>query len=222
MNTQTDLITAEREEISRYADWYSQQGYQVALEPAARELPEFLRMLAPDLIARRDGDNVVVEIKTSSPESFEKVQRLARALEHRAGWRLQVVYLDLADPEWQPPLRLPDTAELASRLANIDAAAADNPPEQPQILMLWSIVEAAARHRLTSVGISPTSRISSSALIKMLVTEGVIEDEQYSVLRRGLALRNVVAHGFLNQPIDPALFRAVRDAAHDLLVPANR
>jgi hypothetical protein len=105
MSADADLVTSEREAISQYADWYARQGYQVSLEPSPRELPEFLRTLAPDMIARRDGENIVVEIKTSSPASFEAIQRLARALEHRAGWKLQVVYVDLPDPEWQPPSR---------------------------------------------------------------------------------------------------------------------
>jgi len=55
MNAATDLVTSEREAIKQYADWYSQQGYQVSVEPSPRELPEFLRTLAPDMIARRDG-----------------------------------------------------------------------------------------------------------------------------------------------------------------------
>src|SRR5271170_7607665 len=116
MTAQTELIASEREAIRQYADWYSRQGYEVSIEPRARELPEFLRTLSPDLIARRDGENVVVEIKTSSSASFERVQALTRALEHRAGWTLQVVYVDLADPEWEPPAELPQAAELAARL----------------------------------------------------------------------------------------------------------
>src|SRR5260370_32431551 len=116
MSSNADPQITERDAIKQYADWYSQQGYQVSTEPSPRELPEFLRTLAPDLIAHRDGENIVVEIKTSSPASFEEVQRLARALEHRAGWKLQVVYADLADPELPPPAQLPDIPELSARL----------------------------------------------------------------------------------------------------------
>jgi hypothetical protein len=51
----------------------------------------------------------------------------------------------------------------------------------------------------------------------MLLTEGIIEDDDYAVLRRGLAARNAIAHGFLNQPVDAALFQEIRGAAKDLL-----
>lgn len=217
MSAATDLLTSEREAIRQYADWYSQRGYQVSVEPSPGELPEFLRTLAPDLIARRDGENIVVEIKTSSPASFEQVQQLARALEHRAGWKLQVVYADLVDPEWAPPSELPEISELLTRLASVGSV--DKADHSSQFLLLWSIIEAAARHRLSSLKIPPTRRISSSALLKMLLTEGIIEDDDYAVLRRGLAVRNAIAHGFLNQPVDAALFEELRNAA-GLLLPA--
>ncbi len=217
MSADTDLVSSEREALRQYADWYSRQGYQVSVEPSPRELPEFLRTLAPDLIAHRDGENIVVEIKTSSPASFEEVQRLARALEHRAGWKLQVVYTDLPDPEWAPPPQLPDISELLARLANVGWVDEDADQHRLQFLLLWSIIEAAGRHRLSPLKIPPTRRISSSALIKMLLTEGIIEDDDYSVLRRGLAVRNAVAHGFLNQPVDAALFEELRKRARTLL-----
>jgi REase_AHJR-like len=217
MSADTDLVTSEREAIRQYADWYSRQGYEVSLEPSPRELPEFLRALAPDMIARRDGENIVVEIKTSSPESFERVQRLARALERRAGWKLQVVYADLADPEWAPPPRLPETKDLLARLNLIGSAGEDEDQSRLRYILLWSIIEAAARHRLAALKIPPTSRISSSALLKMLLTEGIIEEDAYALLRRGLAARNAITHGFLNQPVDAPLFEKLRRIAKSLL-----
>jgi hypothetical protein len=222
MSADTDLIISEREAIRQYADWYAQQGYQVSVEPSPRELPEFLRTLAPDLVARRNGENVVVQIKTSSPASFETVQRLARALDHRAGWELQVVYVDLPDPEWQPPPQLPERKDLLAQLDRIGSASEDEGRRRPDFLLLWSIVEAAARHRLSTLKIPPASRISSSALLKMLVSEGIIEDDDYAVLRRGLATRNALAHGFLNQTVDPSLFEEIHRTAKGLLVARKR
>jgi hypothetical protein len=174
------------------------------------------------MIAHRDGENIVVEIKISSPTSSEQVQQLARALEHRAGWKLQVVYVDLADPEWEPPSRLPETADLLARLNSLHRPDKEDDQSRVQFLLLWSIIEAAARHRLSSLKISPTRRISSSALIKMLLTEGIIEEDLYIELRRGLAVRNAIAHGFLNQAVDAALFEEIREAAQGLLAADGR
>jgi hypothetical protein len=220
MTAATELLKIEREAIGQYADWYSQQGYRVSIEPPPRELPEFLRTLAPDLIARRGDENIVVEIKTSSPASFEQVQRLARALENRAGWALRVVYADLADPEWAPPSELPAVPDLIARLGSIGVGTEDGDQSRVEFLLLWSIVEAAARHRLSTLEIPPTRRISSSALLKMLLTEGIIEEDRYAVLRNALAVRNAIAHGFLNQPVDRALREAASGAARELLEPS--
>jgi hypothetical protein len=218
MSAAIDVAKSEREAIRQYADWYSRQGYQVLVEPPPRELPEFLRTLAPELVARRDGENIVVTIKTSFPDKFERVQRLARALEHRAGWTLRVVYADLVDPEWAPPSVLPDVFELATRLRSVTGGNEDGDRRRLHFMLLWSIVEAAARHRLARE-IGPTSRISSSALLKTLLTDGIIDEDRYDILRRGLAVRNAVAHGFLNQPVDAALFDEIHKSATSLLRP---
>jgi len=218
MTTASDPLSLERDTVRQYADWYRQQGYEVALDPRARDLPGFLHGFAPDLVVRRGGENIVVEIKTSSPESFENVQRLARALERRAGWTLQVVYADLPDPEWQPPSQLPRALDFVARLESLRVPGGESDEALKEYLLLWSILEGAARHRLSGHNVvPPTGRISSSALIKLLLTEGIIEDDGYSLLRRGLAARNAIAHGFLNQRVDPELVTELRKRARQLL-----
>src|SRR5207237_5207810 len=129
---------------------------------------------------------------------------------------------DLADPEWSPPSQLPDIPELLARLAKVGRVDGDGDQRRLEFLLLWSIIEAAGRHRLSPLKIPPTRRISSPALIKMLLTDGIIEDDDYSVLRRGLAVRNAVAHGFLNQPVDAALFEKLRNTARGLLRSVSR
>lgn len=106
MGADADLVTGEREAIRQHVDWYARQGYQVSVEPSPQELPDFLRALSPDMIARRAGQNFEFQMKTLSGE-FQGDPEPTRALENRAGWELQVVYGDLPDPEWQPPPRLP-------------------------------------------------------------------------------------------------------------------
>jgi len=217
MSESRGISDGEKEVISQYADWYSHQGYSVSVRPGPRSLPNFLRALAPDMIARRNGENIVVQIKTSSPESWDRVQNLTRALHQRAGWQLQVVYADLRDPEWEPPGELPPPSELLDRLKSLHAAGTSNEQRGVELMLLWSILEGAARHRLANSDLQPTIRISSSALIKALLSEGLIEDDQYDLRRRGLAVRNAMAHGFLNQSVDPALFDGLRDLTRGLL-----
>src|SRR5262249_32594195 len=118
------------------------------------------------------------------------------------------------------PAELPGISELLTHLTSV--ASANEGDHVSQFLLLWSIIEAAARHRLSALKIPPTRRISSSALLKMLLTEGIIEEDNYAVLRHGLGVRNAVSHGFLNQPIDEVLFKQLRTAAGLLLRSASR
>src|SRR5437667_6773445 len=156
MSASDSISDTEKEVISQYADWYSHQGYSVSVRPGPRNLPNFLRALAPDMIARRNGENIVVQIKTSSSESWDRVQNLTRALQHRAGWRLQVVYADLRDPEWEPPDELPAPSELLNRLKSLQVAGTSNEQRGIELLLLWSILEGAARHRLANSDLQPT------------------------------------------------------------------
>lgn len=78
MSADAAPLPSEHEVIRQYADWYAQQGYQVSVEPPPRELPEFLRTPASHMIAQRDDENMVVEIKTSPPAGFETVQSLPK------------------------------------------------------------------------------------------------------------------------------------------------
>ena len=84
--------------------------------------------------------------------------------------------MDPPDPEWQQPAGLPATKDLLARLDLIGSASDDEDQSSLDYLLLWSIIEAAARHRVSALKMPP-SRISSSALLKM--TEGIIEDDDY-------------------------------------------
>src|SRR5439155_2489344 len=106
---------------------------------------------------------------------------------------------------------------LLKRLGLLQGAEGSDEQRRVDLLLLWSILEGAARHRLANSDLQPTRRISSSALIKALLSEGLIEDDQYDLLRRGLAVRNAIAHGFLNQPVDAGLFAGLRELIGDLV-----
>ena len=49
--------------LDRVADEYHRRGYEVTLEPQARDLPDSLRRLRPDLLASPGDDHVAVIVK---------------------------------------------------------------------------------------------------------------------------------------------------------------
>ena len=60
----TIMQSAHDRLVREVADSYVRRGYLVEIEPLEEDLPEFLDGFRPDLLARKPGDNIVVEIKS--------------------------------------------------------------------------------------------------------------------------------------------------------------
>jgi hypothetical protein len=84
--------TFEREAVERVAQEYREKGYEVITNPAASELPDFVREFPPDIIARSPKECVVIEVKNwVSAIERERLRAIARKVESRPGWRFVVV-----------------------------------------------------------------------------------------------------------------------------------
>ena len=62
--TLTEKSKREHQRLAEIANEYTQQGYSVKIEPDNDSLPDFLAGLHPDLIATRDGETLVVEVRS--------------------------------------------------------------------------------------------------------------------------------------------------------------
>jgi hypothetical protein len=84
----------------RVAAAYRKKGYEVVLPAGQGNLPEFLRGCGPDLIAQRDDDRVVVEIKPAgSLKGANDLVDLAERVAGQPGWRLELVTFRDRDPD---------------------------------------------------------------------------------------------------------------------------
>jgi hypothetical protein len=106
MGTQTSTkLDRRRREI---AASYRKQGYRVTAPSVADALPSFLRDCHPDLIAEKEGDRVVIEVKPSHAlKGANDLIELADRVAAEPGWRLELVtvrsepeYRELLAPEW--------------------------------------------------------------------------------------------------------------------------
>jgi hypothetical protein len=92
----------------RVAASYRKDGYKVSVLPRPDALPPFLAGSAPDVIAERADDRVVVEIKQAGfLKGANDLVDLAQRVDAQAGWRLELVTFkgrdpdaDIASPEW--------------------------------------------------------------------------------------------------------------------------
>jgi hypothetical protein len=82
------------------ASSYRKQGYRVTSPPPTDALPPFLHDCQPDLIAEREDDHVVVEVKPAgSLKGANDLVELAERVAAQPGWRLELVTFKDKDPD---------------------------------------------------------------------------------------------------------------------------
>jgi len=208
--SEAQQMATEQQKLEDLVRRYSNEGYRVVREPRGEQLPSFLRNFTPDLIVQKGAESIVVEVKRRlSVHDQDYWKAVSEAVANESGWKLQIVLMDLDDIEWTPPATLPNSTELRSKLKEVNALERSG-QSGPALLLLWSVFEAAARHHLAKRGVAPTQRFSSMAVLKQLLSEGIIDDEDYERLVASLADRNVVAHGFFQQRLSD---RSLSDVA---------
>ena len=86
--------------LRRVAASYRKAGYRVVVPSTREALPPFLHDHAPDLIAERDDDRVVVEIKPAgSLKGANDLVELAERIAAQPGWRLELITFKDKDPD---------------------------------------------------------------------------------------------------------------------------
>jgi hypothetical protein len=220
--TRPRLASIERGKVREIAKRYREQGYEVIVDPAGEQLPEVLRALPPDLIARKGGEVVIVEVK-SRPALAEapRASDLARLVRDQPGWRFELV---VVSPE--RPFLAPDDAEdwsaeeVDGRLSEA-AALLEGEHVEAALLLGWSATEAMLRLLASREGL-PLERIDAAYLLKRLATSAVLTQAEYHLLWEAFELRNAVAHGLRPARLDASHPRALLKATTRLLRPLKR
>jgi uncharacterized protein YutE (UPF0331/DUF86 family) len=92
--TQADENIAVRAQ-KKVARKYKVLGYDVLENPDPRLLPEFMRGITPDIIARSKSDNVIIEVKNhTSLKGSNDLISIAERVSGHPEWRFELVVLD--------------------------------------------------------------------------------------------------------------------------------
>jgi hypothetical protein len=185
--------------VQRIAAQYRSRGFDVVVSPEKAERPDFLADFKPDLIARKPGEAVVVEVKRGTDVAHgARLQPIAERIAQHPGWKFSLVMLDESGSEPLPtektPLPVSDVAERITRA--LDLAAKGSP--DASFLLLWSSVEALLRN-LAERSHLPVERATTSVLLRELYSAGEISRDQFESAMRMLLLRNTAAHGFVSR-----------------------
>jgi hypothetical protein len=185
----------ESKPIAQVADEYRRRGYDVEVEPKGPGLPDFLEGFQPDLIARRSGDSVVVEVKVGTRTSVaERLRDIAERVNRQPGWRFALVYVNPEQPDQATDAEPAPLPVLRERVQNAEALLRGGQREAA-FLLLWSALEGVLRV-LGVRALLPLSNLPPSTLFRELYSAGEIGREQFDTLMRLLPLRNQLVHGF--------------------------
>jgi uncharacterized protein YutE (UPF0331/DUF86 family) len=89
-NLETDLRAQKK-----VARKYKALGYDVLENPRSNFLPDFLDDLTPDIVARSNADNVIIEVKRhASLKGSNDLLKIAESVSNHPGWRFELVVLD--------------------------------------------------------------------------------------------------------------------------------
>ena len=193
-------------------------GYKVSIEPSSSDLPFDLGSYRPNLIATRDNEGLIFEVKTTSNRlSIDRFQSIAEQIATHDGWRFLLITLDDTSESILPTTEqdLPSWEELKTRLSSLETLIQDSFLE-PSILFLSSILEASLRKRAIDRDI-PVWRLPEKNLLNHLFSSGEISISDFDIFKKCLDIRNKVAHG-LATSIDPDLLSSVSTSVENLVL----
>ena len=207
------LMLSEAEIQKIIADKYSSRGYKVSILPTREESPRFLKKFAPDILARSDSDNVVIEIKTArTPKIKQHLSSLAAAVQEERDWRLEVVYGDeVRQTRSRKPGRGVKRNDILNRLRDVENLIGEN-QNDAALLLLSAAIEAALRLLGKSNGNEFKESDSTNFVLKKIYAEGLLTKKQFDEFSDVFLIRNMIAHGIRAEIKNtPALIPTVID-----------
>ncbi len=179
--SERELLTIVRNEL--VAD-----GYEVILEPSAKLLPLELAGYFPDAIAIKDGEKILVEMKTSGEPRALDHKKVSKFLEHNPEWGRKVFILNSLESDGIKPQedrQIVDEIFRAIELYNKSHG-------MPALLVAWACLEASARRLMPE-----EFRLAQTPgrIIELLAMDGTITPTEADTLRELKDLRNKYVHG---------------------------
>ncbi|WP_425391189.1 hypothetical protein [Ekhidna sp.] len=211
-----DYIKTIERKIREIANEYTSNGYLVTVNPTGTKLPEFLRGYHPDIIATKEDENVLIEVKTRSDRGdLKRFENLAEEISSLKNWRFEVVF---TNPR-RKPLALDNQLPLNelginNRIEEINKLIRINSFEAA-FLLGWATIEAALRHKLIKEKFKAGEKTTQS-IIKTTFSLGLLNQNDYKTLQNINNKRNHLIHGF-DQPIDKETVLQVIDLLNNLI-----
>src|SRR3954471_3018483 len=191
------------------------EGYEVFVAPGPHLLPRELVGLRPDILARRGGENLLVEVKlVPTPGGAEQAKRMAQAVQSLPGWEVRLV--TAPGPEPSSPWSLADAEARIGQAARF----AEQDYHEAALVLLVAAAEALGRRR-ASVEQVRAQPWSPATLFRELIFHGLIDREDAECLERAIVARNRITHGIADENVDPAEVAALVEVVGRLAAEAR-
>jgi len=187
--------SVERSELERVAEDLRAKGYQVLIDPAASEVPDFVREYRPDILARGEKESLIVEVKQPlSTSERERIRAIARRVEGHQGWRFLLVAPErrtgVSTGQETRPI---DKQQVQDWLREVQELLRTG-HSRSAFVIAWAGLEAAMRVAARAHAL-PSERADSWILMRDLVSNGILTREWYQQLTALFRLRSAFAHG---------------------------
>jgi len=180
---------------------YSKLGYDVVSQPSKEVLPDFLRSFQPDLIARKPGENLIVQLKNRvQAKSLSYWLRLEQTIQEHPDWKLQLIDPGSLDIDLAPGSEPTDNDTIKEQISQAEQLLSTNNPDLA-VVVAFGALEAAMRAIVVAHELS-WDHINVLTLIATLLDAGYFDQDDVSLVRRMMEKRNAIVHGFSGKPID--------------------
>ncbi len=205
-----------RSVVHSTAEDLRKQGYSVVIEPDPSAIPFDLQQYRPDILATRNDENLIVDIKTrGTRRSIERYKEIADIIGSHNNWRFMLSTVDEVEPvasvlaEGQANLqslnRMLSKLDLLLSGENYDLA----------LPYLWSVYISAMRIVGEKAGI-PIDATSDRSVLNYMYSLGEISIDEYETAQKFLALRNKSVHSLEVGISKEALLELYRDTTQKL------
>ena len=198
-------LTLLEDEVVRLAGKYRSEGYDVVMAPRPEDLPFDLGNYRVDLVAKKNNQGVLVQVKSRADRlSFEALQPAVAEVRRHLGWRFVLVTAqDL------PDIGVPDVIDEENSWEEIGSRAArarrlfDSGESEAAFIGAWIAFERILRLQAQRVAL-PVDRLAPAFAIRQLYSLGELSAEQYDLALQCQKVRNRVVHGLPSPELNTA------------------
>ncbi len=187
----------ELKQMQQAAAELENKGYTVTIEPSPDSLPFDLGGYRPDLMAVKNGEGIIIEIKASLKRlPIQKYQDVADRVSSHSGWKFALITLDepIGSVISVAEMKLPNREELREKLGDVETLVGMK-MYSPALLSIWIQIESLLRIKVSTSNMLLNS-LQPNRVINCLYSDGELSMSQFDKLKELMKLRNEVVHGF--------------------------